>query len=434
MTDASATVPRQFRGRAEDSEFQLVAISGPQGSFEFSLDAGCPPRVLLGQGPLCGLRVQDPAVSRRHAAIELRGTHLVVTDLGSTNGTFVNGVAVLSAQLWGGEVLRVGETKLRVLASSVAASVGIPRETSFGRVVGGSVEMRRVFAIAQRLAPLDVPVLVEGEPGTGKRLLAESIHEASARRTGPLVVMDTAGVDPARLQTILFGSGRAELGLLEEAELGTLVIEEIATLDAPSQTRLLRAIEQGEIRRKGGSASPLDVRIIACTRRDLDREAEAGRFREDLLQRLAAGRLELPPLRRRDGDLPLLIESIWSMLHGPPDGVPHYLADEMADHAWPGNVRELESVLVRSLVAHDEPPSLARAGGASSPVSEDWVDAILSLDLPLPRSRERVVLEFEKRYLARALAKHGGNVVRAAAASGVARRYFQLLRAKRREP
>lgn len=425
MSDVT-TIPGRFRGRlADEAEFQLVGISGPRGAFSFSLDAQCPPRVLLGSGPLCHLRIGDPAASRRHASIELCGSHLLVTDLDSTNGTFVNGVAMLSARLLGGEVLRVGDTKMRVFASRSTTSQPLP--VPMGRLVGASVEMRRVFTIARALSMTDVPVLVEGEPGTGKRTLAEAIHDHGHRAAMPLLTLETSGVDPSRLQPALFGAGHGALGLLEQADGGGLIIEEIGALDLQTQARLLGVIEHKQIRRKDGAAMPVDVRLFSCTRRNLDKDAHEGRFREELLLRLASGRIEAPPLRRRDGDLPLLIEHFWAVLRGDPTETPLYLADELADHPWPGNVRELEALVVRTLVARDSPSIPVPA---TPHPSEDSIERVLGMRLPLPQAREVLVNDFERRYMARVLAENDGNVVRAASAAGVARRYFQLMRAR----
>jgi DNA-binding NtrC family response regulator len=410
------THPSRFRGRSEDVAFSLVVTAGPGPRASFFLGGDAAPRVLIGQSPSCLVRLDDPAVSRRHAALDIGGTHLVVTDLASRNGVIVNGVAVEVARLHGHEVIQIGGTKLRVIVEGAESTPYA--DDHFGPVWGASVELRRVFAVAARLAASEVPVLVEGEAGTGKDLLAEAIHAASRRASGPFVVLDCADASASELAETLFGGGGSNLGLLEQADGGTLLIDEVARLDLPTQARLLRVLERGEIGRAGGSALPIDVRAIAATRKNLDRAVEDGTFRDDLLLRLAPGRVELPPLRRRDGDATLLVERFWSQLGGEPALVPY----ELASLEWPGNVRELESAVVRRLI-HPE-------SAIASIASADLVDTILAEDLPLPVARDRVVREFERRYVERVLAKTGGNVVQAAAASGVARRYFQLLRAK----
>jgi DNA-binding NtrC family response regulator len=190
------------------------------------------------------------------------------------------------------------------------------------------------------------------------------------------------------------------------------------------------------VQRVGGDARlKVDVRVLAATRRDLDHEVQAGRFREDHFYRLAVARVELPPLRERKGDVELLARFFWRKLGGAEDITPGVLA-RFEDHDWPGNVRELRNAVARRVALGDlagDSPSARRAPSARAAAeAESALDAafepVLALDLPLPRARQRVVDAFERRYVERVLAKHGGNVTRAAAASGIARRYFYDLR------
>ncbi|HEY6464169.1 MAG TPA: sigma 54-interacting transcriptional regulator, partial [Polyangiaceae bacterium] len=218
-------------------------------------------------------------------------------------------------------------------------------------------------------------------------------------------------------------------GVFEQGHGGTLFIDEIGELDPTLQPKLLRAIERGEIQRVGATGwLKVDVRIVAATRRDLDREVQAGRFRDDLFFRLAVGRIELPPLRRRRGDIAVLARHFWTAIAGEGRPLPTGLLARLEDYAWPGNVRELQNAIARhvavgELPAEDAPPSSTGSG--------DAIERVLGRDLPLPRARAEVVEEFERRYVQRVLDRHGGNVSRAAAASGIALRYFQLLKAKR---
>jgi DNA-binding NtrC family response regulator len=217
--------------------------------------------------------------------------------------------------------------------------------------------------------------------------------------------------------------------LFEEAHRGTLLIDEIGELDLALQPKLLRAIECREVQRVGANQwVEVDVRIIAATRRDLDREVLAGRFRDDLFFRLAVGRIVLPPLRRRHGDVALLARSFWTAIAGHRP-MPTRLVERLEEHEWPGNVRELQNAIARhvavgELPEHDPPP-------LPLPMIENVVEDVLAMDLPLPRARAVVVEAFERRYVQRALDLHGGNVSRAAAAAGVALRYFQIVKARR---
>jgi DNA-binding NtrC family response regulator len=209
------------------------------------------------------------------------------------------------------------------------------------------------------------------------------------------------------------------------------------------QPKLLRVIERLQVTRVGGT-TPLrvDVRVLAATRRDLDREVQLGRFRDDLFHRLAVARIELPPLRERHGDVDLLARHYWQQYGGDPGTVPRDLLRSWDDYAWPGNIRELRNAVARRLALGDlsgmghpselPPPMEARESGAVHTVGKqgDAIAAVLALDLPLADARQRVVDEFEQRYLERLLELHGGNVTRAAAAAGVTRRSLQRLKAR----
>jgi DNA-binding NtrC family response regulator len=442
---------------APDAIFVLTATSGPDRGKTFTLDGTQPSRVLVGQSPVCDLRLNDPEVSRRHLALEIRGGALRMQDLGSTNGTFVDRVKVLEAELSGDEMLRIGSTVLRVECHAAERACSPPDATGFGRVIGASLEMRRLYPLCAKLAASTVPVIIEGETGTGKEVLAESLHDAGPRASGPFIVFDCTAVPPNLLEAELFGHERgaftgavsARRGMFEQAHGGTLLIDEIGELDPPLQPKLLRAIERSEVRRIGSEQTiRVNVRVIAATRRDLDREVVAGRFRDDLFHRLAVARVELPPLRLRPGDISLLARSFWSELGGDPRALPSDALVRWEDYPWPGNVRELRNAVARllalgELAAEHEarrvertqgsvaPPDSTGGGGLGPPPSHPAADPIERvLALPFIQARERLVEEFEQRYVERLLAQHGGNVARAASASGIGRRYFQKLRAR----
>jgi transcriptional regulator with GAF, ATPase, and Fis domain len=289
-----------------------------------------------------------------------------------------------------------------------------------------------------------VSVVIEGETGTGKELVAESIHEASARGKGPFIVFDCTAVPAGLLESHLFGHERGAFtnavamrkGVFELAHGGTLLIDEIGELESSLQPKLLRALERGEVQRVGGERwMRVDVRVLAATRRDLDREVQAGRFREDLYFRLAVARVELPPLRARHGDIAMLARHFWRKMDGTGD-IPEDLVSRFAGDPWPGNVRELRNAVARRVALGDLADSFAAARPSSSspgdPASggDGFLAQVLALDLPLPRARQRVVDEFERRYVDRVLSQNHGNIGRAAAASGIARRYFHSIRTR----
>ncbi|WP_437675828.1 sigma 54-interacting transcriptional regulator [Sorangium sp. So ce131] len=497
---------------AADS-FALSVMAGPDEGRRFTVSPGLPSRVLAGTSPACDISLTDRLVSRRHAAFEIAGARLRVTDLGSTNGTFVQGIRVGDAYLQGSELVRMGETVLRVEALGVTQAAPLSRAVRFGKLVGASEEMRRLYPLCERLAASSVPVVIEGETGTGKEVLAEAIHEQGARAAGPFVVFDCTAVPPTLVESALFGHERgaftgaseARRGVFEEAHGGTLLLDEIGDLDLGLQAKLLRAIQRSEVQRVGSNKwIRVDIRVLAATRRDLEREIQAGRFRDDLFFRLAVARIELPPLRRRRGDVTVLAHHFWRQLAGRGAPFPQGFAERLEDYDWPGNVRELYNAVARRVALGEAapiettrsglaspgaptplpgpastpqpaaplglastsqlasmpqpaappgpasapqppappsssslppstpvPPSSAALDGAEPATSGDIIEETLALDLPLARARERIVEHFERRYVQRVLAQHGGNVRSAAAASGIARRYFQILRARR---
>jgi transcriptional regulator with GAF, ATPase, and Fis domain len=437
-SDDAATVPT--KGLALPTlvapRFALRVVAGPDAGALFRFDAVTASRVLIGQSPACEVRLRDPQVSRRHASIDPADRGLRLTDLGSTNGTFVGDLLVVDAFLRGGEALRVGGTVLAVELTSAATEAPLDKSVRFGRLVGASPAMRRLYPLVARIAQSHVPVVIEGETGTGKELLAETLHENGARADGPFVIFDCTAVPPSLLESALFGHERgaftgavsARRGVFEQADGGTLLIDEIGDLDVALQSKLLRAIERGEVQRVGSEKwIRVDVRIVAATRRDLDRAVQAGRFRDDLYFRLAVARIELPPLRERHGDIALLARHFWKSLDG--DGpLPEDLLSRFDGYAWPGNVRELHNVVSGRIALGDLAPA-----GAPAPTAVEDADVlgrVLGLDLPLARARQQVIDAFDRLYVERVLARHGGNVTRAAAASGIGRRYLQVLRSK----
>ena len=470
-----AIISRSSSGSGKDEDLTTAVrkpelpTSSPPAGFVLEVIAGADVgqshfiegRALVGQSPACDLQLTDVQVSRRHLSCEQEGGALRVRDLSSSNGTRANGVTIVEVVLRGGEQLSLGESVLRVRAVSHPPSSPLPRETSFGRVLGASTAMRRLFPLCARLAGSTVPLVIEGETGTGKELVAEAMHETGPRARGPFVVFDCTAVPDNLVEAALFGHERGAFtgaidsrkGVFEQAHGGTLLIDEIGDLDIALQAKLLRAIERSEVKRVGGDRFlKVDVRIIAATRRDLDHEVQAGRFRDDLFYRLAVARLELPPLRKREGDVELLALSFWRSIGGA-GALPRELERRIADYAWPGNVRELYNTVSRYVALGDlsdsealRTPSFAsetkakRAPDASLasralPIGEEADDVIgetIAMELSFPAARRRVVERFERRYLAHVLDKHGGNVAKAAAAAGVARRYFQFVRARQR--
>ncbi|MDX2055645.1 MAG: sigma 54-interacting transcriptional regulator [Polyangiaceae bacterium] len=450
LGDENSTVMHaRFDPTPASKAFRLKVVDGPDKGLEIRLDGSQASRILVGQGPACDIRLTDPMVSRRHVALEPTGQRVRIVDLGSKNGTFVGELPILDAFLQGGELVRVGSTLFRLEAEGAASAPRLSQAMGFGRVLGASTEMRRLYPLCERLAASSVPVIIEGETGTGKELLAEAIHEQGPRAAAPFLVFDCTAVPVNLIETELFGHERGAFtgavssrrGVLEQAHGGTLLIDEIGDLDLSLQPKLLRAMERGEFRPIGGErVVKVDVRIIAATRRDLDREVQSGRFRDDLFHRLAVARIELPPLNRRRGDIAVLVQHFCEELGGDPALISQSLIARWEELPWPGNIRELRNTVARHLALgelaslelmerasgdEDAPPSSSPADGAALARVLDE-----ALELPLGDARQRVVEQFERAYVRRMMSKHGGNVTRAAEGAQVARRYFQVLKAK----
>lgn len=336
-------------------------------------------KAFLGAGADAEVQVRDPLVSQVHAELEPREGGVFVRDLESRNGTFVDGVSVRSAVVAFGHHLRVGGTELRVTAmeSTRISKSDVWPEARFQRLVGGSRPMRELYANLARVAMSDGAVLIQGETGTGKELVARSLHEASPRRNGPLVVVDCAALPENLLDAELFGHTKgaftgavsARAGAIEAADGGTVFLDEIGELPISMQPKLLRVLEQRTVRRIGESSHrAVDVRFVSATHRDLLAMVGQGRFREDLYFRLAVLPVNVPSLRDRREDIEGLVEHFVAQSGG--GSLPPALIEEITRRPWRGNVRELRNFVERARALGAE-GALALAGPASSASSMD---------------------------------------------------------------
>ena len=427
--------------------FVLSVIEGPDRTKQFTVEPTHPGRILIGKSEACEVQLTDPAVSRRHCAVEIVGHRLRLTDLGSTNGTVVDGVSVLAGFLSGSEVVRIGSTALRVDVGAPRPAAATPPRDKFGSTLGSSDVMRRLYPLCERLAATNVAVVIEGETGVGKEQLAESLHKEGSRSDAPFVVFDCTAVAPNLIESELFGhekgaftgSTTTHRGVFELADGGTLFIDEIGDMPLDLQPKLLRALERLQVKRVGGQQPiSVDVRVIAATRRDLDREVQLGRFRDDLFHRLAVARVELPPLRERRGDIDLLARHFWKVFGGDPVQLPRDLLRAWEDYTWPGNVRELRNAVARRIALGElgaDDMAIASRPGTLEPLpgDRDPIGVVLALDLPLSDARQRIMAEFERRYVTHLLEQHDGNVTRAAASAGITRRQLQRLKGRLRD-
>ncbi|HEY8040559.1 MAG TPA: sigma 54-interacting transcriptional regulator [Polyangiaceae bacterium] len=340
-----------------------IAKTPEGGTFTIDVDA-----LVVGRDPGASIVVADPEVSAFHCELRAVGEGILVKDLGSTNGTFLGAVRVREAIVSSPSELTVGRSRILV-EPQAKRRVDVGFSDRFGPLVGSSPKMRRVFGILEKVAGTPLSVLILGETGTGKELVAKAIHDASDHKDGPFVVVDCGSIPPTLAESILFGhekgafTGATERrkGALADADGGTLFLDELGELPIELQPKLLRALSEKQVKRVGGNAfEPIDVRVLAATRRDLGAEMNAGRFRSDLFFRIAQVRIELPALRERLSDLPPLVEDVCLRV-GKPQHVQTVLAwieQRMASHDWPGNVRELVNVASVAATLADDPGAI----------------------------------------------------------------------------
>ena len=400
-------------------------------------DEGAPPiavteAVAVGTAVPNGLVLTDPLVSRFHCELTPTSSGLYVRDLGSTNGTFVDGVRIEAGYVRSGSRVCVGGTQLAIEPSAERLVETLPSADRFGRVLGSSAPMRRVFSVLERVARTDSTVLLEGETGTGKTLIARMMHERSERAAGPFIVVDCSAIPPTLIESELFGHEKGSFtgahaqraGAFEAARGGTLFLDEIGELPLDMQPKLLRALEERVIKRVGSNDQVrLDLRLVAATNRDLRQEVNRASFRADLYYRLNTVRLKVPALRERPEDIPLLIASFYQQFAGAGAAPPSSLLLELVRRPWPGNVRELRSAVERAVLLGDasELEDDATLDDGGSDLSVSYKDA-----------KEQAVARFERRYVRDLLDRHKGNLSRAARAVRMDRNHLRDL-AKRHE-
>lgn len=434
QTPRGATVVVQSsRGFSlEHPTFALVDAKGTRHAFD-SLG------VRIGAGPGNDIILADPTVSSVHLELAATERGYRVRDLGSTNGTRVQGVRVVEAMLEDGQTVHAGEVPLRFEVGRDKVSQPISEKDEFFGAVGRAATTKAIFSRAERVAKTDATVLITGETGTGKEVFAWSIYEASKRAGKPFVVVDCGAIARNLIESELFGHEKGaftgaharRIGAFERASGGTLFLDEIGELELDLQPKLLRALERREIVRVGGQETlKVDDRIIAATNRDLRSMVARGEFREDLYYRLAVVTLELPPLRERREDIEALVVHFVKDLGAQMSDLPAGALDRFLEHSWPGNCRELKNAVERAVVLGETKflgavgqRSAAAAGGAPSTPPSEGASGVFTVveDRAYKEQKADVVADFEERYVRLLMREHQGNVSAAARRAGIDR-------------
>ncbi|WP_428264401.1 sigma 54-interacting transcriptional regulator [Haliangium sp.] len=458
--------------RRELRTAKLVVTGGPDAGQEVVIDKA---RVSGGRSIINDLVLTDKAVSGTHFEIVVDDHGYRLRDLDSSNGTFVGELRVREVYLRPETRFRVGQTHLQFQPSTRVVEIALSDKDRFGEVIGSSPIMREIFARLEKVAQSDLTSLIMGETGTGKELVARGIHNASPRRERPFVVLDCGSIPRELIESTLFGHEKGSFtgavgqhrGCFEQADGGTIFLDEIGELDVTLQPRLLRVLEQREITRVGGSRPvKVDVRVVAATNRDLRAEVNAGNFREDLYFRLSVVTVELPPLRARPEDIPTIAQHFLREVARRRRLTLSFGQDAMSaivSYVWPGNVRELRNVVERAAALSDGPVItrsdlvFGREPGPSGIVQHDLLqagagaayDAVAKLagqergavaggpatfdpalfasGYGFKQAKQSVVDAFEAAYLKALLERNDNNITRAAQEAGLTRYHLREL-------
>jgi DNA-binding NtrC family response regulator len=444
----SGTWVTYIGGRATSARLRrcrIEVVSGPDAGLIRDIEAQV---IRIGARRGNDVQLSDSKVSGLHCEIRLDDRGYRLRDLDSTNGTYVSSLRINDVYIGAGAQIALGGSRLKFDPLGESVEIELADTDRYGSMIGRSVKMREMFARLEKLARSDATVLVTGETGAGKELVAEALHDHSTREKSAFVVLDCGSIPPNLIESELFGHERGAFtgatasyaGAFERAHGGTVFLDEIGELPLGMQPKLLRVLERKEVRRVGGAKTiEVDVRIVAATNRDLGVEVNRGRFREDLYYRLAVARVHVPPLRERKDDLPLLIEHI---LATTPGGETASIAQETIDlmmkHDWPGNVRELRNVIERAVLLAETPenedslrrapapiarsePSITVTPSQTATSTDGQMTVPVDVTIPFKNAKQNVISEFERRYISRLLAQHDGNISAAARAAGIDR-------------
>jgi DNA-binding NtrC family response regulator len=410
---------------------RLAVVGGPASGAQRMIDSR---ELRIGKASANHVCIADPTVSRFHCVISQTPRGLLLRDLGSTNGTQVGGCWIDRVYVTTGIPIKIGGTILQVFGGDASAPLRLPQPVVEARILGSSEAMQRLLASLPRLASSGVTILIEGETGTGKSVLAELIHQVGPRPDGPFVIVDCGSIPPSLIESELFGHERGSftgaterrIGAFESAHGGTLFLDEIGELPLAMQPKMLRVLEARTVKRIG-STRPInvDVQVIAASNRDLRGAVASGEFRADLYYRLEAVRLYIPALRDRREDIPLLIEQFARRVNGEVDvrlldGLKQTLA---ARAEWPGNVRELRNAVEKALLLGDLGTDQTSMEGMPIAVDGHPFDPARSFRL----AKDDAVSAWERRFLVSLIKHANGNLSQAARIAQMDRTHLREL-------
>jgi len=430
--DASHTETYVAGSRSRAPLVALVRVSGaPAQPDQVRLDRGV---CSLGSGAQNDIVIDDRAVSRSHAELEIVPEGVLVRDLGSRNGTFFGAHRVEKMTLAFGSSLTIGRATVRIdLDRSSFDAAATFRGDRYMGMLGTSPSMRQLFGMLDRLRGTLVPVLIEGESGVGKELVARAIHNGSDVAEGPFLALNCGALTRELVGSELFGHQKGAFtgasgsrkGAFLAAENGTLFLDEIGELPLEIQPALLRALETGEVRPVGSDIPrKVKTRVLAATHRDLSKDVAVGRFRQDLYYRLAVIKLGVPSLSERPDDIPILANHFATELGAPP--IPADVLAKLQARPWPGNVRELRNVVHAFTVLGAIPP----APGDPENSLDASIERYASLPQPYAELKDELVARFTRAYVSALIARSGGNQTTAAKLAGLDRTYLGRLLAK----
>ncbi|HUJ61784.1 MAG TPA: sigma 54-interacting transcriptional regulator [Kofleriaceae bacterium] len=412
---------------------QLRVVDGPDRGLEVDLPAV---GVVLGTDKACDVVLADPFVSRRHCSIAPHPQGFAIADLGSRNGTVIDGVAVGKVVAPAGVALRIGKTLVQLMPADEVVDIPPSPSERFGGLYGASIAMRQVFAILERAAKSSAPVLFLGESGTGKELMARAVHDHSPRKDGPFVVFDCGASTETLIESDLFGHLRGaftgaasdRVGAFAAAHGGTLFLDEIGDLPVGLQPKLLRMLEAGEVVPLGGrKPEQYDVRVVAATHRDVFGEVARGGFRGDLYYRLAVVEVHVPPLRQRTGDLAKLVAMFLERAGAAKLEVGGAALERLERYHWPGNVRELRNVITRAVALAGPDDDFQSLPFVLRPTAPPEAAPAFRADRPFHDAKDALVARFEREYLTDLVARAQGNLSQAARLAGLERKFLYKL-------